>query len=65
MKIRLNGDVMQTEESNLLALVEARNLDPSSLVIEHNRTLVRQSEWADTRLKEGDTIELLSFVGGG
>lgn len=65
MKIRLNGDVMQTDESNLLALVKGRHLDPSSLVIEHNHTLVRQTEWADTRLKEGDTIELLSFVGGG
>ncbi len=65
MKIRLNGDVLETEESNLLALVKARNLEPSSLVVEHNHTLVRQTAWAQTLLQEGDTVELLSFVGGG
>jgi thiamine biosynthesis protein ThiS len=65
MKIRLNGDETHTQALDLFALVKARNLDPSSLVIEHNHTLVRQTSWAETRLKEGDTIELLSFVGGG
>jgi sulfur carrier protein len=65
MKIRINGEMLETQALDLLALVKTRNLDPSSLIIEHNHTLVRQTSWAETRLKEGDSIELLSFVGGG
>lgn len=65
MKIKLNGEILETETPDIHALVTARNLDPSSLVVEHNHILVRQTSWAQTRLQEGDTIELLSFVGGG
>jgi sulfur carrier protein len=65
MKIRINGEMLETQALDLLAFVKTRNLDPSSLIIEHNHTLVRQTSWAETRLKEGDSIELLSFVGGG
>ena len=65
MKIRLNGKMLETNAPDIHELVSAQNLDPSSLVVEHNHTLVRQTAWAETRLQEGDTIELLSFVGGG
>lgn len=65
MEIKLNGKILETESPDIHALVTDRNLDPSSLVVEHNHTLVRQTEWAQTLLQEGDTIELLSFVGGG
>jgi thiamine biosynthesis protein ThiS len=65
MKIRLNGQMLEIDASDIHTLVSARNLDPSSLVVEHNHTLVRQTAWAQTLLQEGDTVELLSFVGGG
>jgi len=65
MKIRVNGESLEIDAPDIHALVTARNLDPSSLVVEHNHTLVRQTAWAKTPLREGDTIELLSFVGGG
>ncbi len=65
MKIRLNGEMLKIVAPDIQALVTARNLDPSSLVVEHNHTLVRQAAWSRTRLQEGDTVELLTFVGGG
>jgi thiamine biosynthesis protein ThiS len=65
MKIKVNGELLEIDTPDIRALVTARNLDPSSLVVEHNHTLVRQTAWAQTLLQEGDTIELLSFVGGG
>lgn len=65
MKIKLNGEILETDALTIHALVIARNQDPATLVVEHNHTLVRQTAWDHTRLKEGDTIELLSFVGGG
>ncbi|PIE61664.1 MAG: thiamine biosynthesis protein ThiS [Desulfobacterales bacterium] len=65
MKITLNGSVVETDQSDLLALVLEKGLAPSSLVIEHNREVIKHEDWAATPLGEGDTIELLNFVGGG
>jgi thiamine biosynthesis protein ThiS len=65
MKIILNGSAVDTESSDLAALVDSQGLEPSSLVIEHNKNVVKQESWAATPVKEGDTIELLNFVGGG
>ena len=50
MKIRVNGESLEIDAPDIHALVTARNLDPSSLVVEHNHTLVRQTAWAQTLL---------------
>lgn len=65
MKITLNGSVVETDGTDLSALVRERGLDASSLVIEHNFEVVQQARWAETPVREGDTVELLAFVGGG
>ncbi len=65
MQIILNGSAINTESSNLAVLVKTQGLDPSSLVIEHNLNVVKQDSWATTPVRDGDTIELLNFVGGG
>ncbi|HCY87936.1 MAG TPA: thiamine biosynthesis protein ThiS [Desulfobacteraceae bacterium] len=65
MNITLNGAAFVTDCADLAALVDARGLDSSSLVIEHNRQVIKQDDWANTPVREGDTIELLNFVGGG
>ncbi|MCP4022318.1 MAG: sulfur carrier protein ThiS [Desulfobacteraceae bacterium] len=65
MKISLNGKAVQTQSETLLALIAQKGLDHNSLVVEYNFEVIKQDLWADTRIKEGDNIELLSFVGGG
>ncbi len=65
MIIILNGSAVNTESSDLAALVKSQGLDSSSLVIEHNLNVVKQDSWAATPVGEGDKIELLNFVGGG
>jgi len=65
MKIILNGSAVNTDSSDLAALVKSQGLDSSSLVIEHNLNVVKQANWAVTPVCEGDKIELLNFVGGG
>ena len=65
MKILLNGSSVDTESADLEALVREQGIDPTSLVIEHNLSVIKQAEWPATPIREGDTIELLNFVGGG
>lgn len=65
MEIKLNGKSVQTHCQTLAELVLDQDLVSSSLVIEHNLKVVKEADWAQTPVREGDTIELLNFVGGG
>jgi len=65
MKITINGQPETVEPCSIAQLVDRRGLNPEALVVELNMQIVRQERWNDTRLNDGDTLELLSFVGGG
>jgi len=65
MKINLNGKKMKSESHTLMDLVLEKGFDPNSLIAEVNFEVIKQDTWKDVSIKEGDNIELLSFVGGG
>jgi len=46
-------------------LLRQLNLDPRTVVVELNREIVRRPRLEETALSEGDSIELVHFVGGG
>ena len=47
------------------ALILDLDLDLDAVAIERNRDIVRRYDWRATVLAEGDTIEIVHFVGGG
>lgn len=53
------------EAASLLDLVRSLELDPRAVAVELNKQIVRRSSLIDVRLHDGDTIELVHFVGGG
>jgi sulfur carrier protein len=65
MQITINGKAETVEPGNLEALVKAKGLNRDALVIEHNRNIIAREKWGQIQLRENDTLELLSFVGGG
>jgi sulfur carrier protein len=66
MTVTVNGEQLEIkEQSTLLDLLAALELDPRSVVVELNREIVRRPVLGDTPLNDGDLIELVHFVGGG
>ena len=65
MEIRLNGKKQTTECASLSILIKESGFDRGALIAEVNQQVIKQNDWADTPIREGDEIELLSFVGGG
>ena len=53
------------EPATLAGLLEQLGLDPRTVVVEHNRTIVRRPELATVAVAEGDQVEIVHFVGGG
>ena len=66
MQIVVNGaPVTCPEQATLLDLARQLAFAPDRVVAELNREIVPSALFGETRLSEGDTLELLQFVGGG
>jgi thiamine biosynthesis protein ThiS len=65
MDIVVNGSQESCAPGSVAELVAARGLPPEALVVELNGKIIRQEQWSQVRLGDGDRLELLSFVGGG
>lgn len=64
--LTVNGKPRQAPAgASLLELLAALELDPRSVVVEHNREIVRRLELDQHAVHEGDQVELVHFVGGG
>lgn len=66
MRVQVNGEAREVPERITLdELVRELSLAPERLAIELNREVVRRAAWAETEMREGDTVEIVHFVGGG
>lgn len=66
MDVVINGERKQvTPGATLLELLKQLELDPRTVVVEHNQRIVRRAGLGDVTVVEGDAIELVHFVGGG
>lgn len=64
--LTINGDPRTVAGPTTLAgLLEQLGLQPSAVVVEHNRAIVRRPELAGVPVAEGDQVEIVHFVGGG
>jgi thiamine biosynthesis protein ThiS len=66
LRVQVNGEIRELpEHSTLDELVRELALAPERLAIELNREVVRRAAWPETEMREGDTVEIVHFVGGG
>ena len=66
MNIMLNGRQESVSEKLTIAqLVASRGINASRVVVEHNFRILHRQEWPEAILKETDSVEIISFMGGG
>jgi len=66
MNIKVNGEMREMREgSTLHDLIHELGLEERVMAAALNMEIVKQDAWEYAILKDGDTIELLDFVGGG
>ncbi|HEX4125113.1 MAG TPA: sulfur carrier protein ThiS [Tepidisphaeraceae bacterium] len=65
MTVTINGERREFPDSQTVRAVVAEfRLTPEKVAIELNRRLLRSDKY-DTALKDGDELEIVTFVGGG
>ena len=68
MKLIVNGELRELEDgaaSTVRALLRHMDLADQPVAVELNRELVPRPKHEATELREGDTLELVTLVGGG
>lgn len=66
MRITINGTATELPSgTTVLSLLESKGLDPATVVAELNQSIVPGEQFASTALADGDTLEIVRFVGGG
>ena len=66
MKIVLNGKKKEFKNSvTLLSIIQQSSKQPQYVIAEVNGKVIKSPLWTKTLIKNNDTIELVSFVGGG
>jgi thiamine biosynthesis protein ThiS len=64
--LMLNGEPHRIAEGSSVAdLVREIGLNPKKVAVERNLEIVPRSTLADVFLADGDTLEIVHFVGGG
>ena len=66
LRITLNGDPFELEKPlTMTELLGRLAIDPRRVAVEHNLHIIKRQTFSDTVVEEGDTVEIVDFVGGG
>ncbi|MDP8298304.1 MAG: sulfur carrier protein ThiS [Candidatus Tantalella remota] len=66
MTLKINGkEEILEKEMTLTGLIKDKGLNGRNIVIECNLEIVPRQTWGKVDVKDGDSIEIISFTGGG
>jgi thiamine biosynthesis protein ThiS len=66
IQVSVNGEAVSLPSGATLAeLLRRLALEGRPVAVEHNRRVVPRAEHASVHLNHGDTLEIVTFVGGG
>jgi len=66
MTITLNGEKKDVPDGlSISGLLELLNIQHQRVAVERNEHIVKKAAYLSTVLKDGDVLEVVSFMGGG
>ncbi|NJL41805.1 MAG: thiamine biosynthesis protein ThiS [Cyanobacteria bacterium RM1_2_2] len=66
VNLQVNGEPRQCPvETRLPDLLEQMGTNPRLVAVEYNGEILHRQFWSETRIQEGDRLEIVTIVGGG
>jgi sulfur carrier protein len=65
VNITTNGETVSTQPLTVQEYLTSLGIDPRRVAVELNRDILPKAQYESTMLKEGDSLEIVHFVGGG
>lgn len=63
--VKINGEETSAAGMTLSEYLATTSFNPQRIAVEHNGEIVPRSMYGEVVLEEGDSVEVVSFVGGG
>ena len=63
--VKINGESLDIAGKTLAEYLETTNYDRKRIAVEKNGDIVPKAAYETTFLEDGDSLEVVSFVGGG
>lgn len=63
--VKINGVAVDLAGKNIDEMLVIQGFSKGSVAVEKNEEIVPKATYAETILKDGDVVEVVSFVGGG
>ena len=63
--VRINGEEKDFAGMKVSDLLAQEGCTPAQVAVELNEEILSKQKYAETFLKDGDTVEIVRFVGGG
>lgn len=66
ISVQVNGETHQCSPNiSLPQLLAQLDLNPRLVVVEYNGEILHKQFWQQTEIKSGDSLEVVTIVGGG
>ena len=63
--VKVNGEEKNIAGKTIAEYLATTNYDMKRIAVERNGDIVPRAQYGETVLQDGDSIEIVSFVGGG
>lgn len=63
--VKINGTDFDAAGKTLAEFLASADYDPKRIAVERNGDIVPKAQYEETVLMDGDSVEVVSFVGGG
>jgi thiamine biosynthesis protein ThiS len=64
--LQINGKRVElAQPTALLTYLDQLGVNQRAVAVEHNGIIIERADYANTTLRDGDTVEIVRMVGGG
>lgn len=63
--VKINGEEKNVAGMTVTEYLATTNYNPKRIAVERNGDIVPRSQYDNTVFQDGDSVEVVSFVGGG
>jgi thiamine biosynthesis protein ThiS len=64
-ELQVNGEAQKTDAATVEDLIKELGLAGQAVAVEVNQSVVPKKQHGEATLNDGDTVELVTLVGGG
>ena len=63
--VKINGTAYDAAGKTIAEYLETTDYNPLRIAVERNGEIVPKATYTETVLQDGDSVEIVNFVGGG